>query len=180
MGYHGFRVLSSCHAQLWGCSAGYTGVERWLLGWDEPVEINAPQSVELPALQSSGKSLRISTEHPDEFFILENRQQTGYDRFIPSHGLLIWHVDRRPEANLHVTIAGEGMDISCADAWTLDYNAVNSNAAHQCLEIEKASGNDGSKSSLDTPFLVVSCAHRLPMRPIPPCGRGTVLPPVSR
>lgn len=132
--------------------AGYTGVERWLLGWDEPVEINAPQSVELPALQSSGKSLRISTGHPDEFFVLENRQQSGYDRFIPSHGLLVWHVDRRPEANIRVTIAGESMDISCADAWTLDYNAVNSNASHQCLEIEKASGNDGSKSSLDTPF----------------------------
>lgn len=132
--------------------AGYTGVERWLLGWDEPVEINAPQSVELPALQSSGKSLRISTGHPDEFFVLENRQQSGYDRFIPSHGLLVWHVDRRPEANIRVTIAGESMDISCADSWTLDYNAVNSNASHQCLEIEKASGNDGSKSSLDTPF----------------------------
>ena len=132
--------------------AGYTAVERWLLGWDEPVEITSPHSVTLPALQTSGRSVRVSTSHPDEFFILENRQQSGYDRFIPSHGLLVWHVDRREDAYVNVTIAGENMRISCADAWSLDYNAVNSNAAHQCLEIEKASGNDGSKSSLDTPF----------------------------
>lgn len=134
--------------------AGYTAVERWLLGWAEPVEISRPQSVVLPPLQSSAVSARISTSDPDEFFILENRQQTSgsYDRFIPSHGMLVWHVDRRKGANVTVTIAGERKTISCADAWTLDYNAVNSNASHQCLEIEKAAGNGGSKSSLDTPF----------------------------
>lgn len=132
--------------------AGYTAVERWLLGWDNPVEITMPQTVSLPALQATGKSVRISTAHPDEFFILENRQQKGYDRYLPSHGMLVWHVDRRADAHVNVTIYGENKTITCADAWSLDYNAVNSNAAHQCLEIEKASGNDGSKSSQDTPF----------------------------
>lgn len=132
--------------------AGYTAVERWLLGWADPVEISAPQSVALPPLQATAQSARISTADADEFFIVENRQQSGYDRYIPSHGLLVWHVDRRSSATVNVTIAGDNKTISCADAWDLEYNAVNSNAAHQCLEIEKASGNDGSKSSLDTPF----------------------------
>lgn len=134
--------------------AGYSALERWLLGWAEPVEISKPQSVELPALHLTGSSVRISTEHPDEFFLLENRQNTrgGYDRYIPSHGLLVWHVDRRPDATISVTIGDVSRTISCADAWNLEYNAVNSNALHQCLEIEKASGNDGSKSTADTPF----------------------------
>jgi immune inhibitor A len=29
----------------------------------------------------------------NEYFLLENRQQTGYDAYLPSNGLLIWHVD---------------------------------------------------------------------------------------
>lgn len=134
--------------------AAYTAVERWLLGWSEPVEISKSQKVKLEPLTLNGMSVRISTEDPDEFFLLENRQQISgtYDRFIPSHGLLIWHVDRRKDAVVNVTIGGQHYSIPCADAWNLEYNAVNSNAQHQCLEIEKASGNDGSKSSLDTPF----------------------------
>ncbi len=134
--------------------AGYTALERWLLGWADPVEISKPQNVTLPALQQTGVSARISTADPDEFFLLENRQQTpgSYDRYIPYHGMLVWHVDRRKNANITVTINDMLRTISCADAWNLEYNAVNMNAQHQCLEIEKASGNDGSKSSQDTPF----------------------------
>ena len=134
--------------------AAYTAVERWLLGWAEPTEISRPQSVTLPPLHSSAISARISTDNPDEFFILENRQkeQGSYDRYIPHHGMLVWHVDRRPDASLNVTIGDMPRTITCAQAWDLDYNAVNMNASHQCLEIEKASGGDGSRSSTDTPF----------------------------
>lgn len=134
--------------------AGYNAMERWLMGWADPVEISRPQAVTLPPLHESGVSARISTSDPDEFFILENRQQTlgSYDRFLPSHGMLVWHVDRRKNANITATIGGERKTISCADAWSLNFNAVNANASHQCLEIEKAGGNGGSKSSLDTPF----------------------------
>ncbi len=134
--------------------AGYTGMERWQLGWADPIEIALPQYVTLPPLQQSARFLRISTDNPDEFFILENRQQTAgsYDRFLPYHGMLIWHVDRRPDAQINATFGNQNLSISCADAWSLDYNAVNVNAAHQCLEIEKASGNSGTKSTADTPF----------------------------
>lgn len=132
--------------------AGYSAVERWLMGWADMEEIAAPQTVILPPLQSSAQSVRISTADPDEFFVLENRQQSGYDRFLPYHGMLVWHVDRRKDAYINVTVGDENMNLSCADAWKLEYNAVNSNASHQCLEIEKASGNDGGKSTQDTPF----------------------------
>ncbi len=29
----------------------------------------------------------------NEYFLLENRQKTGYDAYLPSDGLLIWHID---------------------------------------------------------------------------------------
>lgn len=35
----------------------------------------------------------------NEYFLLENRQKTGYDRFLPGSGLLIWHVDDSISAN---------------------------------------------------------------------------------
>lgn len=47
--------------------AGYTALERWLLGWAEPIEISAPQSVSLSPINTSAQSARISTSDPDEF-----------------------------------------------------------------------------------------------------------------
>jgi len=34
-----------------------------------------------------------------EYFLLENRQRTGYDRKLPGDGLLIWHIDESIETN---------------------------------------------------------------------------------
>ena len=35
-----------------------------------------------------------------EYFLVENRQQTGYDTLIPGGGLLVWHVDDdQPDAH---------------------------------------------------------------------------------
>ncbi|MET7853050.1 M6 family metalloprotease domain-containing protein [Streptomyces avermitilis] len=34
-----------------------------------------------------------------EYFLLENRQQTGYDRSLPAPGLLVWHVDENQPDN---------------------------------------------------------------------------------
>lgn len=35
---------------------------------------------------------RINTGTDDDFYLLENRQQTGFDQFVPGRGLLIFHV----------------------------------------------------------------------------------------
>lgn len=133
--------------------AGYSALERWLLGWADPTEITQPQLVTLPDLQTTAKSVRISTANPGEFFLIENRQRTvgTYDRYLPYHGMLVWHVDRRDDATLTVTIGSQTRTITCADAWNLENNAINMNASHQCLSIVKASG-DGPRNSADTPF----------------------------
>ena len=154
MGHYGLGLLSAGDSQL------RRRARRIYRRREVATRLGRPSRNHSPAKRgpaaATGHRAVGTTADADEFFIVENRQQSGYDRYIPSHGLLVWHVDRRSSATVNVTIAGDNKTISCADAWDLEYNAVNSNAAHQCLEIEKASGNDGSKSSLDT--------HRRPSR----------------
>ncbi len=75
--------------------AGYTGYERWVAGWNTPVELTETTNVlGMKSLQDGGNTYVIFNKgHRDEFFLLENRQKTGWDAYIPASGLLILHVD---------------------------------------------------------------------------------------
>ncbi len=75
--------------------AGYTSYERWVAGWKEPIELEVTQSItNMKALTNGGESYVIYNQgHPNEYFLLENRQQSGWDASIPGAGLLILHVD---------------------------------------------------------------------------------------
>ena len=75
--------------------AGYTSYERWVAGWADPEELTATKQVSnMPDLQTSGKSYIIyNPGNKNEYYLLENRQKTGWDASIPGAGLLILHVD---------------------------------------------------------------------------------------
>ena len=49
----------------------------------------------LEELGKSAKAIRLSYDGlPNEYFLLENRQQTGFDTYLPGHGLIIYKIDR--------------------------------------------------------------------------------------
>ena len=76
--------------------AGYTSYERWVAGWKEPVELETTQSISnMKPLQAAGSDAYIiyNKGNRDEYYLLENRQQTGWDEGLPGKGLLILHVD---------------------------------------------------------------------------------------
>ena len=75
--------------------AGYTSYERWVAGWETPTELLYTQSVSnMEALQKGGGSYIIyNSGTNNEYFLLENRQKTGWDTSLPGAGLLILHVD---------------------------------------------------------------------------------------
>ncbi len=75
--------------------AGYTSYERWVAGWKEPIELSYTKAINnMKALQEGGESYVIYNDNNyDEYFLLENRQQTGWDKSLPGAGLLILHVD---------------------------------------------------------------------------------------
>ncbi len=85
---------TGCHLNESRTPAAYSALDRMLLDWLEPETIgNAPQTLSLPPIGDSNKAYRIPTTDPDEFFLLENRQQTGWDASLPGHGMLLWRVN---------------------------------------------------------------------------------------
>ena len=88
-------MCSGCYNGDGFCPAGYTSYERWMAGWREPVELVNTQRIEdMKALTDGGNSYVIYNKgHRDEYYLLENRQQEGWDANLPSSGLLILHVD---------------------------------------------------------------------------------------
>ncbi len=75
--------------------AGYSAYERWCAGWLEPIELTEDTEVTaMKALSEGGDAYVIYNEaHPDEYFLLENRQKTGWDAELPGKGLLVIHAD---------------------------------------------------------------------------------------
>lgn len=66
------------------------------LGWTEPVIVNnIPQLYEIPGVIDEKTIYKVEVQGSDgkEYFLLENRQQKGFDENLPSSGLLIWHVN---------------------------------------------------------------------------------------
>ncbi|MCL2681903.1 MAG: M6 family metalloprotease domain-containing protein [Bacteroidales bacterium] len=70
-------------------------------GWVPEVTLSTPANITLPNPVTTDAVYRINTTTNNEYFLLENRQQTGWDAFIPSSGMLIYHTDRANTAALN-------------------------------------------------------------------------------
>lgn len=77
------------------CPAGYTGYEKWVAGWIEPIELKKDTVVSSHKAQSDGGETFImyNDYNHNEFYFLDNRQHTGWDSYVPGHGLLVTHID---------------------------------------------------------------------------------------
>ena len=80
------------HASAW-CKAQQ--------GWVSITNITANGAVSLPDVKSSRNVHRVWKDGAggSEYFLLENRQLTGYDANLPAGGLLIWHIDDAQQEN---------------------------------------------------------------------------------
>lgn len=77
----------------------YSAYERFFMGWLTPRLITEPENITLAELNESQEALLISSsdQHnligndpdPTTFYLLENRQQTGWDEYLPGHGLML-------------------------------------------------------------------------------------------
>ena len=78
----------------WGwCPTNYSVLEKYLLGWATPEEFTASTRVyDLLPLSQGGKSYIIH-QSESEYYLLENRQQKGWDLGLPGKGLVITYVN---------------------------------------------------------------------------------------
>lgn len=105
--------------------------ERYLLGFcQKPIVLNEVGSYSLHEI-STNEGFWLESPDKNEFFIIENRQQTGWDSKLPGHGMLVFRVDSNPSVWLNM--------------------AVNKNPDHMYYELLFAGGYQGSTSGYD-PF----------------------------
>ena len=80
--------------------AGFSAYEKWMAGWLE-LTVLSDHSVTVsnlkPVSEGGGAYIIYNDGHPDEYYILENRQQTNWDKYLPGRGLMITHVDYDPQ-----------------------------------------------------------------------------------
>lgn len=108
---------------------GYSAHERFYLGWLTPEILNEGGDYKLEELQKSNKAYIITAtgEHnldggnpdPATYYLLENRQNVGWDRFLPGHGLMltktIYDEDKWNDNTPNNNVYSQGYDIIEAD-----------------------------------------------------------------
>jgi len=89
------------------------------LGWQTTTLLESGISLIIPSATSQNVSYRFNTNKNNEFFMFENRQKAGWDQYLPSHGLLIYHIDKNwagwSNNKINATPYHQGMDLEEAD-----------------------------------------------------------------
>ena len=110
----------------------YSAYERFFMGWLTPRLITEPEDVVLEELNSKQEALLISTTdqhnligndpNPTKFYLLENRQQEGWDTYLPGHGMMLTYVqytyNKWYQNTVNNTAKSMGVDLIEADGKT--------------------------------------------------------------
>lgn len=80
------------------CPAGYSAYEKHECGWITFQDVTLIEEdlhvAGLKAISEGGGAYVLKNKaHEDEYYIVENRQNTGWDAYLPSEGVMITHVD---------------------------------------------------------------------------------------
>lgn len=105
----------------------YSAFERYSMGWLNYTDIDTPaDDIELPELTENNFAYRLTTGKDNEYFLLENRQQKGWDAALPATGMMITHVDYN------------------STSWT--NNTVNNNPSHLRYKLEPADNDSTAQT----------------------------------
>ncbi len=72
------------------------------LGWIKPNNVASARTLSLPTLESDKTAcyrLWTGGKASKEYFLMENRQQSGRDAKLPGSGLAVWHIDETQSDN---------------------------------------------------------------------------------
>ena len=114
---------------------------KGFLGWVTPITLSSTETITIPNPEIEGVSYRINTATPNEYFLIENRQQTAWDAHIPGSGMLIYHVDEN----------NSGWNDNC----------INCRPSRRGLYVKQANGGASSTSGhgSSTPYPIANNAN---------------------
>lgn len=101
----------------------YTAFERIYAGWVEAIELESPATVkDMKSVSDYGRPfIMYNYKNTNEYFLLENRQNTGWDKGLyGSNGLLIVHVNYVPSRWANNTVNSSGEKIQCCTVVNAD------------------------------------------------------------
>lgn len=105
--------------------AGLSAWSKSALGWADVQDITGKHGAyTLPAAGQNNAFYKIRTPRPNEYFLLENRQQKGVDAELPGSGMAIWHIDSDKTAQYPQS------------------NQVNGDTDRKGVDLEEADGRD--------------------------------------
>ena len=117
----------------------YSAYERFFMGWLRPTLINEAADVTMASLAENNvagiitatgtHNMQGTNPNPKTFYMLENRQKTGWDEYLPGHGLLITKITFNQSKWINNTVNNSspsmGVDIIEADGSTPSYDESN-------------------------------------------------------
>lgn len=65
----------------------------YLYGWHTPTTISTAGTYTIQNAENNKSVYRVNTATTNEYFLLENRQQSSFDTGLPGHGMIVYHVD---------------------------------------------------------------------------------------
>ncbi len=101
-----------------GLTPGHMGAWCKLhMGWATSVNVKKGGVYDIPQVETNKKKsifkLWTNGKAGEEYFLVENRQQVGFDKCLPHNGMLVWHVDEGQKNNddqTHYLVALEQAD----------------------------------------------------------------------
>lgn len=138
---------SGCYNNDCNTPPYYNAFEREMLGIATPVETEVG-NMTLEPINESNKFLRIGTIKGNEYFVVEYRKKEGWDAYLPTSGLLVYHIDK--SNNNAGPSYYYGFNLTAGQRW--DYNEVNSYPYHQCADLIEAGNSTTTNNVADVFF----------------------------
>lgn len=106
-------MASGVYANNGFCPVGFSAFEKMSCGWQEPIVLGNEDVIVdniKPMSQQGDFYIMYNDANANEYYLIENRQRDGWDKYMPTKGLMISHVDFDQEVwdnNIPNTIVSE-------------------------------------------------------------------------
>ena len=134
---------------------GYSAYQRDMCGWRELVEISSKDTYSMLPLTQGGVGYKVVNDaNKNEYYILENRKQEGWDTYLFGSGMLVIHVDYLKSAwdnnTINTTKNHPRYTLIPADNELLPYSNSNSSQFVASLKGDVWPGTSGNTELTNT------------------------------